>query len=368
MAKEEHLKILANGVDFWNNWRAREPEVVPDLSEEGFRCRILCVEKETEGAKEFNIKAMNLQGINLKYANLHGTYLTKINLQGADFTGADLTGVMLSFSNLQNADFTNANLQESIITEANLQKACFYGANLAKGNLTNVNLQGANLQKSNLTKSCLLNANLTEANLYGAILRETFLRQANLTKATLKEATLQGADLQYANIEGANLESANFSGANVANIIYNRKSCYRGINVDSCYGSQMFKSDAIDQDHLEEYRGKSLWHAWIYIFWKISSNCGRSMLIWATWSWLILAFFIFIYYKLGPSHFKYPDGIWDITIPIYFSFVTFSTLGFGDIYPLTAIARLCIVVEVMTGYVMLGGLISILANKLSKRA
>ncbi|WP_407635548.1 potassium channel family protein [Fundidesulfovibrio putealis] len=53
---------------------------------------------------------------------------------------------------------------------------------------------------------------------------------------------------------------------------------------------------------------------------------------------------------------------------MYFSFVTFSTLGFGDIHPVTPEARIWVMAEVMLGYIMLGGLISILANKLARRA
>jgi hypothetical protein len=47
--------------------------------------------------------------------------------------------------------------------------------------------------------------------------------------------------------------------------------------------------------------------------------------------------------------------------------VTFTTLGFGDIIPVTTKASWWVMAEVVTGYVMLGGLISILANKLARR-
>jgi hypothetical protein len=53
---------------------------------------------------------------------------------------------------------------------------------------------------------------------------------------------------------------------------------------------------------------------------------------------------------------------------MYYSVVTFTTLGFGDIKPVTEIAAMVVMLEVVLGYVMLGGLISILANKLARRA
>jgi hypothetical protein len=51
----------------------------------------------------------------------------------------------------------------------------------------------------------------------------------------------------------------------------------------------------------------------------------------------------------------------------YYSVVTFTTLGFGDIIPKTTTAAFCVTIEVILGYVMLGGLITIFASKLSRR-
>ena len=50
--------------------------------------------------------------------------------------------------------------------------------------------------------------------------------------------------------------------------------------------------------------------------------------------------------------------------PIYFSVVTFSTLGFGDVTPCRLLGEILVTVEVILGYVLLGGLISIFAMKL----
>ena len=53
---------------------------------------------------------------------------------------------------------------------------------------------------------------------------------------------------------------------------------------------------------------------------------------------------------------------------IYYSVVTFTTLGFGDITPKTLEASRWLMAEVILGYVMLGGLISIFANKIARRS
>ena len=54
----------------------------------------------------------------------------------------------------------------------------------------------------------------------------------------------------------------------------------------------------------------------------------------------------------------------------YFVYTTFSTLGFGDINPKIGCfwGELIVMIEVFMGYLGLGGLISIFANKLARRA
>jgi hypothetical protein len=40
MANPEHVAILKQGVEQWNKWRRKHPEVEPDLSEAGLREQI----------------------------------------------------------------------------------------------------------------------------------------------------------------------------------------------------------------------------------------------------------------------------------------------------------------------------------------
>jgi hypothetical protein len=65
---------------------------------------------------------------------------------------------------------------------------------------------------------------------------------------------------------------------------------------------------------------------------------------------------------MGANHIK-PDSPLPFSMfsMIYYSVVTSTTLGFGDVKPQTAVAVLVVMTEVILD--MLGGLISILANK-----
>ena len=118
--------------------------------------------------------------------------------------------------------------------------------------------------------------------------------------------------------------------------------------------------------------------------WRWSSDYGRSLTLWAAWSVLFVFLFAIAYRFPVPSWMSLwlenftpqfhqttgtysgnPLTFWDC---IYFSVVTFTTLGFGDIVSNNAAARFLVTLEVIFGYVMLGGLISIFANKLASRS
>jgi hypothetical protein len=88
---------------------------------------------------------------------------------------------------------------------------------------------------------------------------------------------------------------------------------------------------------------------------------------WAGWSLLLALLFAFVFWQLGPDSFDTPHLKFNLSTMFYYSVVTFTTLGFGDIIPKTTTAAMCVTVEVIVGYVMLGGLITIFASKLSRR-
>jgi uncharacterized protein YjbI with pentapeptide repeats len=117
MANQEHLDILKQGVEVWNQWRKENAALVPDLS-----------------------------GANLSFADL-----VRADLRGADLSGADLSGADLSFADLR-ADLRGADLS---------------GADLVRAELSEADLSGANLAGAILVGTNLKNASLTNCSIYG---------------------------------------------------------------------------------------------------------------------------------------------------------------------------------------------------------
>ena len=199
MANQEHLKILKQGVETWNQWRQEYAYIQPDLNGADL------TEANLSGAnlKTANLKTANLKTANLKTAILNGADLTEADLSRADLKRATLNGADLSRADLSRADLKRATLRGAILSRANLTFATLSGAIL-----TFATLSGAILSEADLSRADLSRANLTFAKLGGADLSRADLSRADLTFATLSGAILSEADLSRANLTEANLTEA----------------------------------------------------------------------------------------------------------------------------------------------------------------
>jgi uncharacterized protein YjbI with pentapeptide repeats len=161
VANDEHLALLRQGTAIWNEWRDRNPGVVPNLAGADLS------EAELPNA---NLNDADLIGANLSIADLEGA-----QLRNADLSGAHLIDATLSGARLVHADLGGAKLSNSILQFANLSDA----------DLSNADLSGADLSSANLSWAALFGTNFTGA----------FLRATNLTGAHLIQPVLSGAIL-----------------------------------------------------------------------------------------------------------------------------------------------------------------------------
>jgi len=127
-----------------------------------------------------------------------------------------------------------------------------------------------------------------------------------------------------------------------------------------------------DQSFLEASLTHSLGNRWkkFWMFiWGLSCGYGDNIWLWVFWSILCAASFGTTYVMAGPVLIGSASAWTSNTItPLYFSLVTLATVGYGDVTPSTAIGQVVVSMEIVLGYLMLGGLISLLANKLARMA
>jgi hypothetical protein len=315
MADSMHIDILYEGVEAWNEWRRKNPGERPKLA-------------------------------------------------GEDLSEMDLTGV-----NLGEADLTDAELFQTDLSEANLKMATLRGADLSGADLS-----GAALYKAELADACLR----------GTKFRKTDLNEADLSGANLNEADITGANLTRADITGANLRNANLAATNLTAMkdggFREKRGRYYGIRgLDSCFGDPLFVRDAKDQDYLDTLEvaidetpstGRRRWKRFWFSAWSLI-DYGRSLGKLALGAFFVTMFFGVIFHLdsiFGWQFFEFPGSVDSPLTPYYFSIVTYTRLGSGGIIPTHWVGEIVLVCERILGYVTLGLLLSILANKVARRS
>ena len=330
-----HLEILEQGTQAWNNWRSENPGIRPLLA--------------GEDLSELDLSGVNLSEADLAEADLFDTDLSEANLKMASLTGADLSG-----ANLTDAELYKADLSNCFLTGANLA-----GAYLAEAEFKNADLRGTNLQ----------GVDLTGADLYAADLSQSDLTGANLTDANITLANLNYANLALTSLIG--LRNGNF---------HSMRGHYLGIRgLDSCYGNAIFVRDAQDQDYLdtmehniaqEPSRRKRKMMELMFSIWK-RIDYGRSLTKPFLYAIILSALFGIIFFfdmHLNWGLMDYSGSAQSWITPFYYSIVTYTTLGFGDITPKNWLGEIIVVVEVILGYTTLGLILAILANRVARQA
>ncbi len=138
MANQEHLDTLKQGVDVWNDWRERHPDVQIDLS--------MTILLKT------NLSEYNLSRADLRFTTLSNSYPLKTN-----FSEANLSRAELNLAFLNGANLSKANLMRSNLMGANLNLVDFRGAIL----------NGAMLDLASLVSTDFTDATLTDCSIYG---------------------------------------------------------------------------------------------------------------------------------------------------------------------------------------------------------
>jgi len=204
MANSEHLAMLKQGVEVWNRWRKKHPQLKPDL------CQANLTEMDLRQA---NLRASLLSSVDFTGANLAEANLVGTDLHETVFDEAILSGADLSRADLRETKLYETHLYLATLKRADLRRACLEEAILTLADLTGACLRQANLYRATLDESILHHADLREAMLKGANLRSTDLLGAKLIKGDLTEANLSMANLTAVSFRGALLHGTDFSQA-----------------------------------------------------------------------------------------------------------------------------------------------------------
>ncbi|MHC4983860.1 MAG: ion channel, partial [Planctomycetota bacterium] len=197
-------------------------------------------------------------------------------------------------------------------------------------------------------------------------------REAHLEGADLFEAHLEGAGLRDAHLEGADFERAVVDGATVVWTKYaDKDTMFTGVGLDAARvepGLKQLLQYNIRRKRWEEWYAQGPW----WMFWlKLLKNISVRPFWWMCdygrstgriiGSFLLLALIFAILYSSFPTWLSVRGGeLNGFLHALYFSVVTMTTLGFGDIHanPASPCGQILLMLQVILGYVLLGALVT----------
>lgn len=268
-------------------------------------------------------------GRDLRFAPLRGLVAPRVNFENTHLRGADLSDAALLEANFKRANLEDANLERAKLDEANLE-----GANLSNTNLNGATLSGASLKGADFTETSLVRVKLHMACLEG-----TKFHFADLDGSVISHVTIDNqTDFRYSNLKVTRCPSKTRNRLN-----YN----IRRLNWEDWYREHGVLSWPV----------KAFW-------WLTDYGTSEARLIGSFFSFAV--FFTLLYLS-------FPEEIHGISPPfdpgisslecvraLYFSIVTMTTLGFGDIYaePGHFAGHIILSFQVLLGYLFLGALIT----------
>jgi len=331
MANPEHVAELRKGVDSWNRWvEIQQRDNFPFIAD----------------LREASFTNLQLCGANLRFAQLQNAHFINSQLQGTDLSGADLQGARLEFAQLNKAKLERADLRKTRIEYAQLQAANLFLANFTEAELSILSLSDDTSFQDTRFSNCLI-----------SIVQE-FDQQVAISLLSLVGIDVQSVECPDQTTAVHVLSQGIVNNAQFVDPVFGRK-----VRDQAWLNKWLENIEQLKSKNRKKYLGMKAW-AW---FWRVSSDYGRSFGRWSVWSAFIVVLFALLY-KFFPEslHYNHPDSVTRFT-PLYFSSVIFTTLGFGDISPKTFWFEFWVTLEVLLGYLMLGGLISIFATFVARR-
>jgi uncharacterized protein YjbI with pentapeptide repeats len=276
---------------------------------------------------ELDLSGADLSGAELLNCDFTGSRLVGANLTDAVLHNADMTNVELLGSDISRADFTNSTLHKAGLGTVTAHETVFFGATCHEATFSGADMTGCDLRAAKLDGARMIKTNLDKSVCTNAVLSNVDMTSTSVHDASFHDAALHGASLR--GVSG--YKSADWIGADIQN---------------------------------HEFRTQSKKHEVLYRVWSITSDCGRSLARWSLWTVLVALIYAYLYTLVDIDWGDYETPL----SPVYYSVVTFTTLGYGDVLPGSVGAQVMAMSEVVLGYFSLGGMMSILSDKMARRA
>lgn len=260
---------------------------------------------------------------------------------------------------------------------ADLGQARLSGLNFWSAQFSNVNLKGASFSRcllglSRFESVYLRDVAFDDCDLYGTDFERCHLHGVKFSKTSLKFCTFNGCDVDPQSFAGGLLEEKQGRWALARDI-------YRALRLNlNAAGDERGSSWAIYQESLMQrryLRQKGRRAGWLFsllvdLLWGYGQRPSRLFFF----SLLYLVAYAVVYFfagikvgdvcAAGPS---VPSPAAHLLDCLYFSVITFTTVGYGDIVPCTTLSRLLAASEAFSGIFIMSLFVTANVRKLEGR-
>ena len=268
----------------------------------------------------------------------------------------------------ESLDFSKKNLQGSLLSQARFSQCHFIGTELNGADMIGAHfhlcdLIGSDLRSAHLTRAQFSHSWLSHCDLRGAMIVETLFRETDFTGSLLADSVLLNADLRSAkNLRKRNFEdpdrqnraTLDEKNALIAFESYRTLRHYfsdQGFYEDASWAS--YRGLTMEREHFFKTKDPRYFPSLLMdLLSGYTEKPNRVILA----SFTTIFLFAALYFILGvPQSVSAPAEPVSFLNCLYFSFITFTTVGFGDFVPKPSdFFRLLTCAEAFSGPFMAG--------------
>ncbi len=280
-------------------------------------------------------------------------------MNGIDLRGAPLSG--FDFRVTVQEDDEGFSEEIAIFSNIHFEGAHLRHCNFENGKIHNCYFENSDLSHSELNNTTFNTCHFGEADLSGADFRGTKLINCNFIDANIKDIALNSTTVDQKTVFSKILKSEKENNLEFAAIEYKqlcelyKNSSLHGTSDYFHYRKMVAKRKALDIKN--PYRFLS------YVFGDLLSRYGTSYISILCWIAIIVLACATIYHITESVFFH--NGLFQASFSdsLYFSLITFTTLGYGDYHPV-GILRFVAGLESLTGMTLIALFTVIVARKI----
>ena len=285
---------------------------------------------DVKAIEEWAHSGRSMEGFHLKGADLHG-----INLVCPDEEGYDMTDAVLDRANLDHA------------------------------HLFHLNLSGSSLLKTDLTGASLNFADLTNTNLLGVIFNDARIEHIKWGSEVLQEQ--EG----FAAMKSGEKNRAKDQHEQAEEIYRNLRKSTESRGQFETAGHFFYKEMIMRRRQMQRWSSQWLFSKLVDYF----CGYGEKPMRVVFFSIIVIMISAVFYFSLGVNHGdailglnfqnSFLRNLYEFGNCIYFSVVTFTTLGYGDMTP-TPLARPVVTIEAFVGSFTLALFVVVFVKKMTR--